>query len=65
MQQNPGKVITKCNFLSLLSEAWNKTMVPTVITAGFRRSGINPFNPDIIDYTVPTIDDTSNPTNSQ
>ena len=40
-------------------------MVPTVITAGFRRSGIYPFNPDIIDYSVPTIDDTSNPTNSE
>ena len=65
MQQNPGKVITKCNFSSLLSEAWNKTMVPTVITAGFRRSGIYPFNPDIIDYSVPTNDDTSKPTNSE
>ena len=65
MQQNPGKVITQCNFLSILSEAWNKTMVPTVITAGFRRSGIYPFNPDIIDYSVPTIDDISNPTNSE
>ena len=65
MQQNPGKVITKCNFSPLLSEAWNKTMVPKVITVGFRRSGIYPFNPDVIDYSVPTNDDTSNPTSSE
>ena len=65
MQQNPRKVITKCNFSPFLSEAWNKTMVPKVTTAGFRRSGIYPFNLDVIDYSVPTNDDTSNPTNSE
>ena len=63
MQQNPGKVITKYNFSPLLNEAWNKTMVPKVMTAGFKRCGIYPFNPDVIDYGVPANDD-SKPSNS-
>ena len=52
MQENPGKVITKYNFSPLLNEAWNKTMTPQVISNGFKRAGIYPFNPDIIDYGV-------------
>jgi len=27
-----------------------KTMEPTVISSGFRRSGIYPFNPEALDY---------------
>ena len=47
------------------NEAWNKTMVSKVITAGFKRCGIYPFNPDIIDYGVPANDDSSSkPSNS-
>ena len=65
MQQNPGKVITKYNFSPLLNEVWNKTMVPKVITAGFKRCGIYPFDPDVIDYGVPANDDSSSkPSNS-
>ena len=65
MQQNPGKVITKYNFSPLLNEAWNKTMVPKVITADFKRCGIYPFDPDVIDYGVPANDDSSSkPSNS-
>ena len=54
MEQNPGKVITKYNFSPLLNEAWNKTMTPKVISAGFKRVGIYPFNPNVIDYCVST-----------
>ena len=50
VQRNPGKVITKYDFSPLLHEAWNNTMIPTVITSGFRRSGIYPFNPKALDY---------------
>ena len=53
MQQNPGKVVTRYNFSPLLNEAWSKTMVPNVISAGFKRAGIYPFNSDIIHYGVP------------
>ena len=52
MEQNPGKVITKYNFSPLLNEAWSKTMKPIVISAGFKRAGIYPFNPNVIDYGV-------------
>jgi len=48
MQKNPGKVITKYNFSPNFNEAWRKTMVPQVITAGFKAAGIYPFNPDVI-----------------
>ena len=47
MEQNPGKVIMKYNFSPLLNEAWTKTMTPTVISAGFKRAGIYPFNPKL------------------
>lgn len=50
MQKNPGRVVTKYSFSTLLNEAWGKTMVPTVISSGFRRSGIYPFNPEALDY---------------
>ena len=49
---NPGRVITKFDFSALLSLAWGKTMVPSVICSGFKRSGIYPFNPQAIDYGV-------------
>ena len=46
MQKNPGKVVTKYNFSSLLSQAWSKTMIPSTIAAGFRKCGVYPFNPE-------------------
>ena len=54
MEQNPGKVIRKYNFSPLLNEAWNKMMTPKVISAGFKRAGIYPFNPNVIKYCVST-----------
>ena len=52
MQSNPGKVVTKYQFSDLLNKAWHKTMTPSTICAGFRRSGVFPFNPDAIDCTI-------------
>ena len=46
MQKNPGKVVTKYNFSSLLGEVWLKTMITTTLAAGFRKCGIYPFNPE-------------------
>ena len=45
IQANPGKIVTKYTFSALLNEAWGKTMVPNIISSGFKRSGIYPFNP--------------------
>ena len=52
VEQNPGKSITKYNFSKLLNTAWGKTMSPNIISSGFKRTGIYPFNPDAIDYGV-------------
>ena len=38
--KNPGRVITKYDFSTLLNTVWGKTMLPNVISAGFKRSGI-------------------------
>ncbi|XP_065896174.1 uncharacterized protein [Dysidea avara] len=34
-QTNPGKVITKFNFVSLFVQAWSKAVIPTNIISGF------------------------------
>ena len=52
--KNPGRVITKYDFSALLNTVWGKTMVPNVISAGFKQSGIYPCNPQAIDYGVVT-----------
>ena len=59
VQENTRRVITKYSFSA--HEAWSKTMVPTVIMSGFRRSGIYPFNPAAVEYGV-NIDDSKNST---
>ena len=45
IQKNPGKVVTKYQFNTLLHEAWMQTMKPSSICAGFRGCGVYPFNP--------------------
>ena len=52
IQANPGKIVTQFTFSALLNEAWGKTMVPNIISSGFKRSGIYPFNPNAIDYSI-------------
>jgi len=46
---NPCKQTMASNnetqFSILFNGAWGKTMVPQVITAGFKRAGVYPFNP--------------------
>ena len=48
MTSNPGKVVTKFQFCSLLHEAWFKAINPATIIAGFRKVGVCPFNPSAI-----------------
>ena len=43
-QTNPGKVITKFNFVSLFVQAWSKAVIPTNIISGFRTCGVYPLN---------------------
>ena len=48
MTSNPGKVVTKFQFCSLLHETWFKAINPATIIAGFRKVGVCPFNPSAI-----------------
>ena len=48
IQANPGRVITKYQFSSLLSESWMKTMVPSTTISGFRKCGVFPFDPKAV-----------------
>ncbi len=48
MQQNPGKVVTKYEFSTLLAEAWLKTMSPAPIINGFKYCGVFPFDPEVV-----------------
>ena len=52
VQDNPGRVVTKYQFSELLKEAWQRTMIPSIIIAGFRRCGVFPLDPDAIDCSV-------------
>ena len=52
MQKNPGKLVTKYQFSTLLNQAWMKTMSPSTICSGFRTCGVYPFNPDAIDCGI-------------
>ena len=44
MFNNPGRVVSKFQFLKLFSEAWSKGISINNITSGFRSTGIYPFN---------------------
>ena len=44
MAENPGKVVTKFQFCSLLHKAWFRSIQPETIKSGFRKAGIYPFD---------------------
>lgn len=52
MQTNPGRIVTKYQFSELLNKAWTKTMVPSTICAGFKKSGVFPLNPEAINCSI-------------
>lgn len=43
-----GQPIDKTNFLSILSMAYMKALTPDLIKTAFWKTGIHPFNPDVI-----------------
>ena len=53
LMNNPGRVITRYDFSSLFSEAWYQAMTIRNVTAGFKVSGIYPFNRDIVLDKIP------------
>ena len=52
VQDNPGKVVTKFQFSTLLNEAWTRTMTSDNIGSKFRTCGIYPYNPSA-SVTIP------------
>ena len=46
MRSNPGRPISIYNIPGIVNEAWNETMSVGNVTAGFRKTGIFPFNAD-------------------
>ena len=54
---NPGRVVTRFNFMSLFSKAWLKAMDPSNIISGFRSTGIYPLDRNAIH--VPALDEES------
>ncbi len=51
IQENPGKVISKLQFSSLFSKAWEMALTPANVISWFRTSGVFPLNPDAIKVT--------------
>jgi len=47
-QRNPGLVISKFNFCSIFCGAWLNAILPTNVIAGFKKSGVYPFNRDAV-----------------
>ena len=48
MFSNPGCTVTKFQFLSLFRQTWLKGMSIDNIYAGFKKTGVYPFNPEVI-----------------
>ena len=48
ISRNPGRDITRYDFSALFAKAWNKAMTLANIVAGFRVTGVCPFNRNAI-----------------
>jgi hypothetical protein len=46
--RDTGKAIDKSNFLSVISNAYIRALTPGNIKTAFRKTGIHPFNPNVI-----------------
>ena len=49
LSDNPGSVVRSENLASLLAHAWPQSVTPVNIMSGFRKCGIHPLNPGVID----------------
>lgn len=49
---NPGRKLTKSSFGNVFSKVWPKATTPSNVSAGFRATGIYPFDPTIIPETA-------------
>ncbi|XP_050517676.1 uncharacterized protein LOC126892213 isoform X1 [Diabrotica virgifera virgifera] len=66
-KQNPGKVFSIYNIAGCVNEAHQKTMIPTTIVNGFRKTGIFAYNRDLFteaDYMSSFVTDRPDPEHS-
>lgn len=62
MKAHPGRRITRYQFGELLQACWGKSATPENAIAGFRATGIYPFNPNAIpDYAFSVADNNARP----
>ena len=56
MRHNPGKTPSRYDFHSLFNPSYEKSFTPQIIKAGFRKTGISPFNRNAIapEATMPS-----------
>ena len=59
LTKNPGKVVTQYQFFELFKNAWYKSMTMRNIAAGFRVTGIYPFDPEKINPQVMVCENSS------
>ena len=55
--KNPGRCVTRYDFCHLFSEAWSKSMTVKNIAAGFKTTGVCPFDRTIVQ--IPIQEDTT------
>lgn len=48
MKNHPGRKLSRLQFGELLNESWGKSATPENAIAGFRATGVYPFNPDAV-----------------
>jgi hypothetical protein len=46
--RDTGKAINKSNFLSVITNTYRQALTPGNIKTAFRKTGIHPFNPDVV-----------------
>lgn len=65
MKNNPGRRITRYQFGEILQMCWGKSATPENAIAGFRSTGIYPFNPRAIpDHAFSVADNNSSQTDN-
>ena len=64
MHENPNRVVTRNDLPKLIATAYKSSMTVSNIMAAFRKTGIFPFNPDVVLEQLnvcPTVSSTAEP----
>ena len=64
MANNPGRVVTQCQFSDIFSHAWAEAMIPRNICAGFKAAGVYPLDTAAFIVCTASSDITDSPAHS-